>query len=131
MIDRRKAEIKGLLVEYEQYSDDPRERLRQLVQLPCLQKDQLMRYGCPFGAISYELTRVEPELQTEVRVLFSIFVDWAVEQIKALGHLEDVQSKALHILVRMQGTSVMAQVYQDETLIANEVRELEVFIDSL
>lgn len=128
VIDQRIEEFQTLLNRWQVEHTDPRERLRAFARMVVERQDELTRWGCPVGSLNIELGKDRRDLQVSARRLFDLFRDWLATQLAALGHA-DPAAAALHLLGRAQGIAVIAQVYEDTTLLAREVAWLEEWIE--
>lgn len=131
VIEQRLAEYKALFSDWEKQYPDPKRRLHSFVQMVASNRHNLTRYGCPIGTLSAELGKESCESQDAARKLFDVFVDWLSLQFKRLGHPSQAQSRALHLLGRTEGVSVIAHVYNDPSLITKEVKIIQNWIDEL
>lgn len=131
VIDQRISEYQAVLNEWDQSYTDPRERLHCFVQMVAMNKGDLTRYGCPIGTLNTELGKETFELREAARALFDLFRDWLAEQFRLLGNARQARARALHLLGRTEGISIMGHVYNDPALIAAEVKVLQQWIDTL
>ena len=93
----------------------------------------LARYGCPIGTLNAELGKESCDHQDVARGLFDVFVDWLTLQFKELNNPKQARARAraLHLLGRAEGISIIAHVYNDSALVSVEVKVLEEWIDEL
>ncbi len=131
VIEQRVAEYKAVFSEWEKQYPDPKDRLHCFVQMVASNSSDLTRYGCPIGTLNAELGKEPCDFQDTARSLFDIFVDWLTQQFKQLNKPKQAQARALHLLGRTEGVSVMAHVYNDSALIKAEVKILQKWIDEL
>jgi len=119
------------LKELEQVSPQPCERLRAFVRSRLPMLDSIQRYGCPYGSLNTELRKDnnEEDLRGHARELFDLYLSWLETQFCALGHKDDAEMFALHVMGRLQGASVMTNTYQQPGYFENEIALLEDWID--
>ncbi|HFD13255.1 MAG TPA: hypothetical protein ENJ32_12420 [Crenotrichaceae bacterium] len=91
----------------------------------------LIRYGCPIGTLNAELGKDACDFQNNARSLFDVFINWLAQQFKQINKPRQAQARALHLLSRTEGISVLAHVYNDPDLITVEVKMLQKWIDEL
>ena len=131
VIDQRIAEYKSLFSEWEMRYYDPKDRLRCFVQMVASNSSNLIRYGCPIGTLNAELGKDACDFQNNARSLFDVFINWLAQQFKQINKPRQAQARALHLLSRTEGISVLAHVYNDPDLITVEVKMLQKWIDEL
>lgn len=131
VIERRRGQYADMLAEWSESMSTPRERLRHFVRMLLDGRGELLRYGCPIGSLTLELAKTQCGQRDHARVLFEVFREWLTEQFVALGHLQDADGLACHLLVMGQGVSLLAPVYTDATLIECEVAHIDAWLDAL
>lgn len=131
VIQERAAELRTMLAEKMADLRDPRERLRRFATLVLEDREQIVRYGCPAGALIYELTRMDSKLGDEARLLFDVLLDWAAAQFETLGHNGDARKFAMLLLGRLQGAGMVCNAYGDSDCIDHEVEALHEWITQL
>ena len=131
VIERRREAIVGMLAEWSRGAASPRERLRRFVQMLLNNRDDLLRYGCPIGSLTLELAKTQREQRAEAGAVFEVFRAWLAAQFAELGHVEDADEQACHLLVLGQGVSLLATVYADTALIEREVARIDAWLDGL
>jgi len=110
---------------------DPRDRLRRFVQMVVSNREDLTRYGCPIGSLNTELGKETYTHKESARQLFDLFRDWLTVQFSALDDPQQAQVRAMHLLGRAEGISLMGHVYNDPDFIAAEMSIIEQWIDAL
>jgi AcrR family transcriptional regulator len=131
VIEQRTREYRTTLSAWDKALPDPRDRLRRFVQMVVSNKENLTRYGCPIGSLNTELGKETFTRKESARQLFDVFRDWLTVQFTALGDPQQAQARALHLLGRAEGISLMGHVYNDPDLITAETGILEEWIDAL
>ncbi len=58
--------------------------------------------------------------------LLTLFRDWLTGQFKRLGHAERSADLAMHVLTFSQGAAVLANLYRDESYVAENVVTAEI-----
>ncbi|MEJ2654004.1 MAG: TetR/AcrR family transcriptional regulator [Acidihalobacter sp.] len=131
VIERRREHYAEMLAEWSESESTPRERLRHFVRMLLDGRSELLRYGCPTGSLTLELAKTQSEQQDHARVLFEVFRTWLRQQFITLGHTQDADELACHLLVMGQGVSLLAPVYADPALIDSEVTQIDAWLDAL
>jgi len=124
VIERRIEEMREQLAQWRQTLDDPRERLLAAVRMMLGSEDSIIRYGCPWGTLNAELAKRQPALQARAASMFDVLVEWYREQFTELAVAEP-RTMALHLMARMQGASMVANVYTDRDFLRYEINEIE------
>ncbi|MCW8831389.1 MAG: TetR/AcrR family transcriptional regulator [Gammaproteobacteria bacterium] len=114
----------------EQKSSDPRQRLLCFSNMLEKFEDSIVVAGCPIGTLCSELAKDEDDLQQVARAVFSMKRNWLAEQFSALN-CKDADDKAMDMLARMQGVTVMASAFSDREFIHRSLAEIQAWINSL
>ncbi len=128
VVEQRLAEFRAMLGEWDKTEVAPKARLARFAEMLIGRRDDLSRYGCPVGTLNAELGKAA---DNPAKPLFDLFRDWLVRQFEALGHGEESDALALHLLGRAQGIAVITHVYRDPRLLADEVGRLRAWIEAL
>ena len=131
VIEQRAIEVQALFSDWDKHHRNPKDRLHCFVQMVASNRGDLTRYGCPIGTLTAELGKESCDFPDAARRLFDLFVDWLTLQFQKLGHPRQAQARALHLLGRTEGISVIGHVYNDPALITTEVKTLKKWIDDL
>jgi AcrR family transcriptional regulator len=129
VVERYLDEYRALLEQWTHEHSDPKSRLCAFVDMIAGRKTELVEYGCPIGSLNTELGKDRRELQHAARSLFELFRTWLAARFEALGHKQDADALALHLLGRVQGIAVMSHVYQDTRYLEREISQLKDWID--
>lgn len=127
VVESRVGDFSQMLEQCNKSSADPRERLLALVNVPVNNEQEVLQYGCPIGSLSTELVKEQDHDVSSARLtaVFDLLRDWCVEQFTALGYEQQARDHALDLLARMQGITLIANVYHDSAFLHRATRELE------
>ncbi len=131
VIARYLDDYRALLMQWEQQHNDPKARLRAFVNMVTGHKAELIEYGCPIGSLNTELGKDRRELQHVARALFDLFQNWLAARFTELGHVEEADKLALHLLGRAQGIALISHVYQDKNYLERETGQLADWVEQL
>jgi AcrR family transcriptional regulator len=131
VIAHRLAEREIWLAEWERENDDPVARIRRFIDILIMNRDKILRYGCPLGSLSTELTKLDHPLQGEAGKLFTLFRTWLARQFALAGQKRGADRLAMHLLALSQGIAALANTFHDETFIRREVRALYTWLDDV
>lgn len=123
--------IRHMLEQWQEALPDSKQRLKRFTQILLNEADDVLRYGCPMGSLTVELSKTQLAMHSKAREMFSVFVDWLVRQMQALGKGEQSRPLALHLLAMTQGIALISNTYDDKAFLQQEVARLNDWIDSL
>ncbi len=110
----------------------PKERIRAAIRFFDEAKDEYAKYGCPIAQICQVADTQKDDVARAYARVFKDYTEWMAGQFGAMGFDADVAEEYAHsILVRMQGSVVVAKAMQDSRVIAREVEATEMWFDSL
>ena len=134
VVESRVSEFSQMLDQCNSSSDDPRERLLALANMPVKNEQEVLKYGCPIGSLSTELTKEQDQAVSAIKLtaVFDLLRDWCKQQFMALG-LGDARADdyALDLLARMQGITLIANVYKDSAFLHRASGELSDWLNSI
>lgn len=126
-LDRTRA----MLDVWEREGADPADRIRRFVRILIDNRAKIMRHGCPVGTLCNELAKLDHAAKNAAAAIFTAFQDWLAVQFAALGHAEEADALALHLLARTQGVATLASAFRDEAFIRREVMGVEAWLAAL
>lgn len=129
VVDDRLGAYRKMLAVCERETEDPRQRLLSFVGFLDSHAEGIIESGCPIGSLTSELAKDEPELQLKSREVFDLLREWLAKQLGMLG-LNNTSERALNILARMQGVSIIACAYKDRDYLQRNITELKSWINS-
>ncbi len=131
VIRERVESIRDMLVNWDAEIPEPRNRLKRYAAILTNMQGDIAQYGCPVGSLCTELSKLEHMHYEHATEMFAVFRGWLATQIRQLGHDEDADVLALHLLSRAQGITTMANAFRDSEFLKREAHELEKWIDAL
>lgn len=129
VVESRVQVYSDILRSCEQKSDDPRQRLLCFSNMLSDFEDNIVVNGCPIGTLCSELAKDEADLQEVSRAVFSLMRQWLVEQFTALN-CADADNKAMDMMARMQGITVMASAFSDRDFIHRALADLQTWVNN-
>jgi len=106
----------------------PQGRLKGLTRLLTGRRNEIAKYGCPHGTLCSEMEKADDD--HAVGRLLALPLAWLEEQFRLMGR-DDAHALAIEFLVGYQGTAVLTHALRDPSILADEGRRLERWIDSL
>jgi AcrR family transcriptional regulator len=111
---------------------DPADRLRRMVRAPLDHSDRVIQFGCPYGSLCQELEKLGPDapLAKAAARLLTVFIEWAREQFRELGHgAREARANATQLVAGIQGAMLVAHTMRSPELLAQQLRRLEKSFD--
>lgn len=130
VIHHRLDAIRAMLAEWDG-NPEPRERLKRYARILLRSEGDILRYGCPMGSLTVELSKTQLALHSQAAEMFTLFREWLERQLRRLGREHDAPFLALHLLAVTQGISLIGNVYSDPDYLEQEVARLEAWVDDL
>jgi AcrR family transcriptional regulator len=106
----------------------PKGRLKGLTRLLAGRCNEIAQYGCPHGTLCSEMEKTGDD--HAAGRLFAAPLAWLEQQFRLMGR-DDAQELAIEFLVSYQGAAVLTHALRDPSLLADEGKRLERWIDSL
>jgi AcrR family transcriptional regulator len=126
----RLARTRKMLEQWEIGGKEPADRIRSFIHILMANRADIKRYGCPVGTLCSELAKLNHGSQAEANRLFTLFRTWLCRQFTLLGRKADADALAMHLLARSQGVATLANAFQDEKFIKQEVKQLYDWLSS-
>ncbi|VAW69127.1 Transcriptional regulator, AcrR family [hydrothermal vent metagenome] len=125
VVDARLADTQNMLFDIEKAATDPLQRLHALTEFPLQREQQVLKYGCPIGSLSTELTK---EQDTEISpsrltAVFDLLKGWIEVQLKQIGQGPRSADISMDFLAKMQGVIMLANIYQDVEFLRRGVKD--------
>ena len=130
VVDARVRHYQEALVECDNSSDDPRERLLVFIDIMANSEETVIESGRPIGSLCTELAKDTDALQSKSREVFELLRDWMSRQFDELG-FADATDKAMDMLSRMQGVAVMACAFKDTAYLHRSITDMKNWINGL
>lgn len=122
VIGARLANTRTMLERWENEGEHPADRIRSFIHILVANRADIKRYGCPVGTLCSELAKLNHAAQAEANLLFTLFRTWLRRQFTLLGRKADADDLAMHLLARSQGVATLANAFNDEKFIRQEVK---------
>ena len=89
-----------------------------------MNRAKIKRNGCPIGTLTTELAKLNHNSQAKANELFTLFRTWLRRQFQLLGCKASSDALAMNLLVRSQGVATLANAFQDDKFIEQEVKQM-------
>ena len=130
VVDSRVHSFEAMLEECDASTDDPRKRIHCFADMLSSAEDKVLHAGCPIGTLSSELAKDDESYQDMSRAVFVVVRKWLTKQFNALG-VADSDDKAMDLLARMQGATVMACAFDDRKFLRRSLADIKAWVNNL
>jgi AcrR family transcriptional regulator len=108
---------------------DPLERLKMLVRDGRRNQVELVDWGCPFAAITRDLSKLAGRDGDRSGTLLEMFVDFATTQFEALGAGERSRDLGEEFICSLQGSLLLANNMGSSPLLERQLDRLEAWLE--
>ena len=122
VISKRLEDRRMMMERWEIEGKSPYDCIRSFINIMIVNSDKIKRFGCPIGTLTSELAKLNHDAQAEANKLFALFRAWLCRQFTLLGRTADADELAMHLLARSQGIATLANAFQDNKFIEQEVK---------
>lgn len=131
VIDTRHAEISKLYVDWKSTIKNPRDRLFCYLDNHEQTAELVAENGCPVGSLCQELNKDQrTALSKKADDMLETQLEWLKEQFEAMGK-EDAVNLAMHIVVSLQGGSLLANALRNKSILLDQVIRLRELVEKL
>jgi AcrR family transcriptional regulator len=131
VIAQHLAGYKAMLDTWAKEKTTPLKRLKCFTHMLIVESNSLSQFGCPVGTLGAELGKDSSSKPNPARALLDLFKDWLTCQFFLMGFGGDAEKMGMHLLGRAQGISLLTHVYRDPVWLADEVKQMEAWLNSL
>ena len=133
VVESRVSSFKDVLEQTTKNTSDPRERLLMLASMPEVHEEQLLEYGCPIGTLCSELAKDQDHeiSKAKVTAVFDLLRNWSIEQFNALGIDQQANQYSMDLLARIQGISMLANVYKDSAYLHQATEDVRKWLNQI
>ena len=130
VINQRLVNTQKMLDKWQIEGKTPHERIRSFINILLANRKPITKYGCPVGSLCMELAKLNHANQSEANELFTLFRTWLHRQFVELGHENQADELAMHLLARSQGVAALASTFADQNFIDKEVQQMHDWLDA-
>lgn len=128
VVDARLHDFEAMLEECDNSTSDPGKRILCFTNMLVASEDSVLQAGCPIGTLSSELAKDDKSYREMSRAVFVLVRKWLATQFDALG-VADSDGKALDLLARMQGVTVMACAFGDRRFLRRSLADIKAWVN--
>ena len=120
-----------LLEQWEEENTSPEDRIKCYIKILLTNWTKIKNYGCPVGTLCTELAKLNHGSKTQAKKVFTLFRSWLRQQFNLLGHTEEADVLAMHVLAWSQGVATMGNAFHDQGYVKREVARMCDWLDAL
>lgn len=124
VIHMRLEKTRALLRQWEKECATPQQRIESFIKIQITNRQKIRQHGCPVGTLCGELAKLDHALQSKALQLFELFCAWLGKQFVQLGAGKEADRLAMHLLARSQGVATLANAFQDDEFVEQEVAQM-------
>lgn len=124
VIELRRQRTQAMLDRWAAEAPTPVARISRFIHMMVMNGSKIRRHGCPVGTLCTELAKLEHPALPRANHLFTLFRQWLARQFTELGRTHQADTLAMHLLARSQGIATLANAFDDEAFIHQEVESL-------
>lgn len=131
VIASRAQKTRAMLDRWAASAKTPVDQLLCFVQMLVHNRKDIQRYGCPVGTLCSELAKLNHPAYSDAGMIFALFRCWLRGRFEELGHKNDADALAMHLLSRSQGIAALANAFHDDAFIRHEVLLIKTWLQTL
>lgn len=110
---------------------DPVSRLDAVIAIWADDREIDATYGCPIGSLCYELSRRRGALGAKAGEPLRVLLRWCEQRFDEMGMAGESPGLAAHLVMALQGASLVGHAFGDPPMIAAETDRLKAWIRAL
>jgi AcrR family transcriptional regulator len=131
VIKARLDRTEQMLVDWEEEGATPKDRIKSYIRILLTNWSMIKDYGCPVGTLCTELAKLNHASRGEANKVFTLFRVWLRQQFNLLGHTQDGDALAMHVLSWSQGVATLGNAFDDLKYVKREVDKMCGWLDTL
>lgn len=131
VIKTRLDRTQHMLADWEEEGATPKDRIKSYIKILLTNWSMIKDYGCPVGTLCTELAKLNHASKAEANKVFTLFRVWLRNQFSQLGHTQDADALAMHVLSWSQGVATLGNAFDDCKYVKQEVGKMCDWLDAL
>ena len=131
VIKTRLDRTQHMLADWEEVGATPKDRVKSYIKILLTNWSMIKDYGCPVGTLCAELAKLNHASKAEANKVFTLFRLWLRNQFSQLGHTQDADALAMHVLSWSQGVATLGNAFDDYNYVKQEVGKMCDWLDAL
>lgn len=128
VVNKRLQDTQLMLNRWELEGSTPAQRIQSFINILLVNQNKIRKFGCPVGTLCSELAKMNHGLQKDAKNIFTLFRVWLARQFTLMGHKQQADQLALHLLSRSQGVATLYNAYRDDKFLSREVKSMSVWL---
>ncbi|MBN1009163.1 TetR/AcrR family transcriptional regulator [Amphritea pacifica] len=120
-----------MLTDWEEQAATPEDRIKCYINILLTNWSMIRDYGCPVGTLCTELAKLNHASKAEANKVFTLFRVWLKAQFTQLGHRQNADSLAMHVLSWSQGVATLGNAFDDLHYVRQEMKKMDDWLDDL
>jgi len=121
----------NMLTDWEEQGASSKDRIKSYIKILLTNWSMIKDYGCPVGTLCTELAKSNHASKAEANKVFTLFRVWLKAQFTQLGHTQDADALAMHVLSWSQGVATLGNAFDDLQYVKQEVEKIYDWLDTL
>ena len=130
VINTRLGRTQAILDDWDKQGETPEDRIKSYINILIVNWEKIKNYGCPVGTLCTELAKLNHASHYEANEVFTLFRVWLKQQFIDMGHRDNADNLAMHILAWSQGVATLSNTFQDKEFTKNEAENMCRWLDS-
>ena len=131
VIKARLDRTQRMLTDWEEQGKTPIERIKSYIKILLTNWSMIKDYGCPVGTLCTELAKLNHASKAEANKIFTLLRLWLKAQFIQLGHIQNADALAMHVLSWSQGVATLGNAFNDLQYVQQEVTKMCDWLDTL
>jgi AcrR family transcriptional regulator len=131
VIKARLDKTQQMLADWEEEGATPKDRIKSYIKILLKNWSMIKDHGCPVGTLCTELAKLNHASKEEAGEVFTLFRVWLKHQFNLLGHTDDADALAMHVLSWSQGVATLGNAFNDFNYVRQEVDKMCAWLDDL
>jgi AcrR family transcriptional regulator len=131
VIKVRLDKTQRILADWEEEGATPEDRIKSYIKILLMNWSMIKDYGCPVGTLCTELAKLSHTSRDKANKVFTLFRVWLKNQFSQLGHTQDADALAMHVLSWSQGVATLGNAFDDFNYVKQEVDKMCDWLDAL
>jgi AcrR family transcriptional regulator len=131
VIKTRLEATQQMLADWEKEGATPKDRITCYIRILLTNWSMIKDYGCPVGTLCTELAKLNHASRDDANKVLTLFRLWLGNQFSSLGHGDDADDLAMHVLSWSQGVATLGNAFDDFDYVKQEVDRMCDWLESL
>ena len=131
VIEARMSNTQNMLADWEAAGATAQDCIKSYIKILLTNWSMIKNYGCPVGTLCTELAKLDHTSRRQAKKVFTLFRTWLKHQFTLLGHTDNADALAMHVLAWSQGVATLGNAFNDLSYVKQEVDKMCHWLESL